>query len=581
MSVNRTLSDQFEKIASVLEVMGANAFKINANRRVARMIKESPTDLADFAGDKKGLTAIEGIGSGSADRILEYLETGQISELNQLASEIPEGLIDLLEVPGLGPKSVRRFWQEAQVTSIDELRKAISDGRLESLPRFGTKKIANISDSLAFMEASGDRMRLGTALPIAEALIETLLEVPGTKRISYAGSLRRGRETIGDIDLLAVTDDPEALSEAFTTGPEVIKVLARGQTKCSVRLERGIQIDLRMIEDSAFGAALMYFTGSKEHNVELRERAIKAGQRLNEYGLFPDDGSEGTPQSRGVEPIASRTEEDIYEALGLPWQPPELREQRDTVEDPPPPLVTTDLMRAELHSHTNASDGVMTLRELVEQAKSRGYHTIAVTDHSKSSGQANGLSPDRLRAHIEAIHELNEEIKGIRVLAGSEVDILSDGRLDYDDDLLASLDIVVASPHAALTQDSKKATNRLLAAIEHPLVHIIGHPTGRIINKREGLSPDMPRLIEAAVEHGTALEINANPLRLDLRDIHVRLAVEMGCLISVDTDAHRPEDFDLLRYGILTARRGRLGPEQCINAWTAKRLHTWLAGKRS
>ncbi|MCH2153912.1 MAG: DNA polymerase/3'-5' exonuclease PolX [Phycisphaerales bacterium] len=581
MSINRKLSTQFDTIASVLEVMGANAFKINANRRVARIIKEYPTDLSEFAGDKKGLTSIEGIGSGSADRILEYIDTGQINELTQLASEIPEGLIDLLEVPGLGPKTVRRFWQEAEVTSLDELRKAISDGRLESLPRFGTKKIENISDSLAFMEASGDRMRLGTALPIAESLIETLLQVPGTRKIEYAGSLRRGRETIGDIDLLAVSDDPDALAEAFTTGPDVIKILAQGKTKCSVRLERGVQIDLRIIEDSAFGAALMYFTGSKEHNVELRERAIKAGQRLNEYGLFPDDGGEGTPQSRGIKPVASRTEEDIYQALELPWQPPELREQRDSVEDPPPPLVTTDAIRAELHAHTNASDGVMTLRELVEQAKSRGFHTIAVTDHSKSSGQANGLSPDRLRAHIDAIHEINDEIKGIRVLAGSEVDILADGRLDYDDELLARLDIVVASPHAALTQDSKKATSRLLAAIEHPLVHIIGHPTGRIINKREGILPDMPRLFESAVEHDTVMEINANPLRLDLRDTHVRLAVEMGCQIAINTDAHRPEDFDLLRYGILTARRGRLGPKQCINAWTATKLHSWLAGKRS
>ena len=581
MSINRKLSTQFDTIASVLEVMGANAFKINANRRVARIIKEYPTDLSEFAGDKKGLTSIEGIGSGSADRILEYIDTGQINELTQLASEIPEGLIDLLEVPGLGPKTVRRFWQEAEVTSLDELRKAISDGRLESLPRFGTKKIENISDSLAFMEASGDRMRLGTALPIAESLIETLLQVPGTRKIEYAGSLRRGRETIGDIDLLAVSDDPDALAEAFTTGPDVIKILAQGKTKCSVRLERGVQIDLRIIEDSAFGAALMYFTGSKEHNVELRERAIKAGQRLNEYGLFPDDGGEGTPQSRGIKPVASRTEEDIYQALELPWQPPELREQRDSVEDPPPPLVTTDAIRAELHAHTNASDGVMTLRELVEQAKSRGFHTIAVTDHSKSSGQANGLSPDRLRAHIDAIHEINDEIKGIRVLAGSEVDILADGRLDYDDELLARLDIVVASPHAALTQDSKKATSRLLAAIEHPLVHIIGHPTGRIINKREGILPDMPRLFESAVEHDTVMEINANPLRLDLRDTHVRLAVEMGCQIAINTDAHRPEDFDLLQYGILTARRGRLGPKQCINAWTARKLHTWLAGKRS
>jgi len=324
----------------------------------------------------------------------------------------------------------------------------------------------------------------------------------------------------------------------------------------------------------------MYFTGSKEHNVLLRERAIRHGLRLNEYGLFPEDGENGTPQSRGVAPTASDTEESIYEALELPYHPPELREERDGIEESPGKLVDVDSIRAELHSHTDASDGVLSIRSLALEAKARGLHTIAVTDHSRSSVQANGLSEKRLLAHIDAIHEVDSELKGIRVLAGSEVDILADGSLDYDDELLAKLDLVVASPHVALRQDPAKATRRLLQAIRHPLVHIIGHPTGRIINRREGLSPDMPKLVEAARECDTALEINANPLRLDLRDTHVRLAVDAGCLISIDTDAHRAEDFDLLRYGVLTARRGRLGPDQCVNAWTAKKLHAWLESKR-
>ncbi|MCH2133235.1 MAG: DNA polymerase/3'-5' exonuclease PolX [Phycisphaerales bacterium] len=580
MTVNRDLSACFDRIASILEVQGANAFKVNANRRVARIIKDLPGDIAAFAGNKKELTAIDGIGSGSADRILEYLDSGTISELEELTAGIPDGLVDLLDVPGLGPKTVRRLWQEADVTSIDTLRRAIDDGTLESMPRMGAKTISNIADSLDFMETAGERLGIGIALPIAEDLMARLYEVTGTRRIAYAGSLRRGRETIGDVDLLAVTDDPDGLAEAFTTAPEVAKVLAKGGTKCSVRLERGLQVDLRMIAEEAFGAGLMYFTGSKEHNVALRERAIKASQRLNEYGLFPDDGESGTPQSRGIKPVAAQTEEDIYTALKLPVRPPELREQRDDVESEPPPLVEVSSMRAELHAHTEASDGVMTIRELADEAKSRGFHTIAVTDHSRSSVQANGLSEDRLRAHIDAVHEVDAAIKGIRVLAGSEVDILSDGRLDYDDELLAMLDIVVASPHVALRQSSDKATARLLAAIRHPLVHIIGHPTGRIINRREGLSPDMAALVEAASECDTALEINANPLRLDLRDTHVRLAVEAGCPVAINTDAHRPEDFDLLRYGVLTGRRGRLGPKQCINAWTAKRLHAWLARKR-
>ena len=580
MSVNREVSACFERIASLLEVLDANGFKINANRKVARILKELPEDLGNYKDDRKGLLAIDGIGAGSADRILEFLQTGTIEELDRLSGEIPEGLTELLDVPGLGPKTVRRLWQEVDVTSVDKLRKAISDGTLESMPRMGAKTIANIADSLAFMETAGDRLGIGIAMPVAEMLVARLEKLKGTRRIMFAGSLRRGRETIGDVDLLAVTEDVEELTTAFTESPEVVKVLAKGETKCSVRLEQGLQIDLRMVEENAFGAALMYFTGSKEHNVLLRERAIKNGLRLNEYGLFPDDGGEGTPQSRGVEPVASETEESIYEALELPFHPPELREERDSINEPPPVLVELGSIRSELHSHTDASDGVMTIRELAMEAKSRGFHTIAVTDHSRSSVQANGLSEKRLLAHIDAIHEVDSEMKGIRVLAGSEVDILSDGSLDYDDELLAKLDLVVASPHVALRQDSAKATKRLLKAIRHPLVHIIGHPTGRIINRREGLSPDMAVLVEAARECDTALEINANPLRLDLRDTHVRLAVDAGCLVAIDTDAHRAEDFDLLRYGVLTARRGRLGPDQCINAWTAKRLHSWLKSKR-
>ena len=580
MSTNRELADRFERIASILEVTGANGFKVNANRRVARVIKDLPEDISKFAGNKKGLTGIDGIGAGSADKILEYLDTGQIGELAEIAAEIPDGLVDLLDVPGLGPKTVRRLWQEANVTSVDTLKQAISDGTLATMPRMGAKTIANIADSLEFMAQSGDRLGIGTALPIAESLLAELSSVPGVSRIEYAGSLRRGRETIGDIDLLAVTTDPQSLANRFTSLPDVSKVLAQGETKCSIRLKKGVQIDLRMVDEEAFGAAIMYFTGSKEHNVALREKAIKAGLRLNEYGLFPDDGNKEPPQSRGISPVAATTEADIYSALQLPDHPPELREQRDDVVQKSPALVSRDLIQAELHSHTTASDGLMSLEELVEQARTRGYHTIAVTDHSKSSAQANGLSEDRLRQHIEEIRELDSTLKDIKVLAGSEVDILADGRLDYDDELLAELDIVIASPHVALRQSPDKATSRLLAAIRHPLVHVLGHPTGRIINKREGLSPDISRLIEAAIECNTALEINANPLRLDLRDTHVRLATEAGCLIAINTDAHHPQDFELLRYGLLTARRGRLGPDLCINTWNADKLHTWLSSKR-
>ncbi len=579
MAAREELIELFEAMGSMLELLGANAFKVNAHRRVARVLEDMTEDITSYADDPKGLTAFDGIGSGSAKKICEYLQTGRISEHDALLEEIPDGLLDVLQVPGLGPKTVRNLWEHADIESMEDLEAAIASGGLEKVPRLGAKTIANIADSIEFMKKAGERMPIGRALPLAEQIVEHLRGRPGVTSVDYAGSLRRGRDTIGDLDLLACCDDPAGLIEHFKATKGVEKVLLAGDTKCSLRLDRGVQIDLRVVPEESLGAAMMYFTGSKEHNVKLRERAVKAGQRLNEYGLFPDDGKEEPPQDRGVDPVASASEADIYEALGLPFHPPELREDRDDLETVPP-LVEIDAIGAELHAHTTASDGHLSIEELVAEAKARGFHTIAVTDHSRSSVQANGLDEDRLRKHIDDIHEVDAATKGIRVLAGSEVDIHADGSLDYEDDLLAKLDIVVASPHSALRQDSAKATSRLLKAIAHPLVHIIGHPTGRIIGRRAGLDPDLHALIEAALEHDTALEINANPQRLDLRDVHVRAAVDAGCLLAINTDAHSADHFDFLRYGVLTARRGRLGPDQCISCWKARRLHAWLASKR-
>tara|TARA_Y100000589_G_scaffold231804_2_gene219304 strand:- start:2450 stop:4204 length:1755 start_codon:yes stop_codon:yes gene_type:complete len=576
----RDLIALFDEMGSILELLGANGFKVNANRKVARVLEDLTGDITAYRDDPKGLQAMDGIGKSSAEKICEFLRTGRMEEYEQLVAEVPDGLLDVLEIPGLGPKTVRAIWEHAGVESIPDLERAIAEGGLDDVPRMGKKTIQNIADSIEFMKKSTDRTPLGTAMPLAEGLVDQLGAHSGVSRIAWAGSLRRGRDTIGDLDILACCEDAASLIELFQSIDGVEKVLLAGDTKCSIRLDRGIQIDLRVVPEAAFGAALMYFTGSKEHNVVLRERAIKAGMRLNEYGLFPDDGDDEPPQARGIAPVASETEESIYAALELPCIPPELREERNTLETVPE-LITVEDIKAELHAHTTASDGHLSIEELVAVAKARGFHTIAVTDHSRSSVQANGLDEDRLRAHIDAVREVNEHTKGITVLAGSEVDILSDGRLDYDDDLLAALDIVVASPHVALSQDPKKATARLLAAIAHPLVHIIGHPTGRIINRRPGLSPDMDALIAAAVEHDTALEINANPQRLDLRDVHVRAAVEAGCRIAIDTDAHAESHFDFLRYGVITARRGRCTPADCVNSLSAKALHAWLKSKRS
>jgi len=451
-SMNSELSQIFDEMAAILELTGANRFRVTAHARVARVLRDLADDVSQI--DPEHLTDIDGIGDGSAKKILEYFDHGHIEEHRELLGEIPDGLLDVLKVPGLGPKTVRAMWEHAGVTDIPSLRAAIEDGSLENVPRMGRKTIENIRDGLDFLETSSTRTRLGQALPVAEKIVEALSSIEGVASIEYAGSLRRGRDTIGDIDILVSAADHNAVSEAFRALPGVDKVLAAGETKSSIRLDGGMQVDLRIVDASVYGAALLYFTGSKEHNVVLRERAIKRGFRLNEYGLFPHDDEDSPPQQRGVRPVASRAEEDIYEKLDLPWIPPEIREDRGEFDKIPPALIKLEDIRAELHAHTTASDGRMSIRELAEEARSRGFHTIAVTDHSRSSAQANGLDVERLLAHAQAVREVDESMDDITVLAGSEVDILADGRLDYGDDVLEQLDLGVASPHAALTQDA-------------------------------------------------------------------------------------------------------------------------------
>ena len=572
MTANTELARIFEEMAAILEITGADRFRINAYTRAAQALEDLTVDVADIAEPKK-LTAIDGIGASTAKKIIEFLDTGHVTKHDELLENVPRGLLELRQIPGLGPKKVKLLWEEAGVTDLDTLQRKLETDELEALPGMGKKSVENLKESIVFVARAGERARLGEALPLAEAITAELGRVAGVHRVHHAGSLRRGRETIGDIDLLAAATDPAALREAFLGLPGVQKVLVSGGTKCSVRMDPGIQVDLRVVDETSFGAALLYFTGSKAHNVLLRERAIKQGLRLNEYGLFPAGG--------GDRPVASCEETDVFAALGLPWIPPELREDRGELGlTEAPRLIELADVKAELHAHTVASDGRMTIDELARTAMERGFHTIAVTDHSKSAIQANGLSPERLREHVDQVREANERIDGITILAGSEVDILGDGRLDYDDDLLAELDLVVASPHVALRQEPEAATERLVRAIRHPLVHVLGHPTGRIINRREGLHPQINAIVQAAAETDTALELNANYYRLDLRDVHVKAAVDGGALVAINTDAHHPDDFDLLRYGVLTGRRGWLTPQRCLNAWPAQKLHAWLRSKR-
>ena len=590
MSFNQTASATFARIAQMLELLGSDRFRVNAANKASRELKAQTTDLEPLAKseDTKALTAIDGIGKGTAAKLIELAQTGTIAEHDELTEKVPQGLMEVLSIPGLGPKTVKLMWDDLRIESIADLKSEINKGCVAELPRMGAKTIENIVAAIEFMESSGDRLHLGLAMPIANHIVQHMLAVDGTTKAQYAGSLRRGEETVGDIDILITTTNPDAAKESFTTMPAVTRILANGDTKSSVRYKLStanerfkdlstpaeIQVDLRIVPEESFGAALAYFTGSKDHNVALRKLAIKQGLTLNEYGLFtaakPDD-----------DPIACHTEESIYLALGLePVAPPMRQDRGELAITDHIPLIELADIKSDLHTHTTDSDGKLSLAESAALARERGFHTLAITDHSQSSAIANGLKPNRLCQQIKYIHDFNDSFDGLTVIAGSEVDILVDGSLDYDDDLLNQLDIVVASPHAGLRAKPKQATKRLLKAICHPAVHIIGHPTGRLIQRRAGLEPDIDELIAAALEHDVALEINSHWMRLDLRDTHVRAAVEAGCKIAINCDVHHAADYDNLIFGILTAQRGWLIPDQCINAWPHDKLHAWLREKR-
>lgn len=596
MSLKSDAIRLLEEIAVMLELLGEDKFRINAHASAARSLESFAGELEPIADDLASLKEIPGVGQKVAEKIVELHATGRMSEHDQLAQRVPRALFDVLVVPGLGPKTVKAMWDQLNVQSVDDLKRIIDDGSILTLPRMGDKAVEKIKASLAFLETSGDRVPLGLAQPVAERVIAHMRALEGLKQVAFAGSLRRGRDTIGDIDILVATDDPKAAGEHFRNAPGVVGILAAGESKSSVRMrlsgdagrwgaedDRAVQVDLRVVPAASWGAALMYFSGSKEHNVRLRERALKQACTLNEYGLFPEDDDPTPPHKRGVALVAGQTEESVYKALGLPFIPPEIREdQHELALTDTPDLIELSDIKSELHAHTTESDGRLSLDQLIQHAIDRGFHTIAVTDHSRSSFQAGGLTVERLHAQREQIERAREQFaQKITILHGSEVDILADGSLDFDDDTLAWLDVVVASPHAALSQDPKTATARLLKAVSHPLVHILGHPTGRLIGRRKGLEPAMSEVIAAAVEHDTALEINAHWLRLDLRDTHVRAAVNAGANIAIDCDVHDAEDFGNLRYGLSTARRGWVTPACCINTWSAKKLHAWLSKHRS
>ncbi len=583
---NAELAKIFSEIADLLEIQDANRFRVNSYRNAARAMEDLSEPVEDVAG-RGELNDIQGVGKSTAEKIREYLDSGKITRHEELKKQVPAKLTELLEVPGMGPKIAARLWHEADIKSLAQLRKALekSPEKISSLEGLGEKKVTQIKESLGFMAASGRRVRLGEADMVVAELKSVVEDIKGVAKVEAAGSYRRGKETVGDLDLLcqARESDGERIIGQFTGADNVKRVIAGGRTKGSVVVStelRGlrhpkktdIQADLRVVPAASFGAALAYFTGSKAHNVRLREIAVRAGMKLNEYGLF-----------KGRKRVAGRNEKEIYDALGLKFVPPELREDRGEVkaagEDKLPDLIEHDDIRGDLHVHTDASDGNNTIEEMARAAKDRGYDYLGICDHSQSQTQANGLDPQRLAGHAEAIRKASENLKGITLLAGVEVDIFKDGSLDLEDDVLAELDFVTASCHSALSMGRDEATGRIIRAIENPHVDCIGHPSGRLINSRPGMELDIEKIAAAAAKNDTALEVNAHYLRLDLRDTHVRVAVDTGAKLAINTDSHSTGEMDLVRYGVITARRGWATAADVINTYTTKKLKNWLKEK--
>lgn len=565
----------FEQMADVMEILGEDRFRINSYKKVSRVIAELPTDVEDML-TSGALAKLPGIGKSSLAKIEEFVKTGTITAYKELLKKIPSTLLDLLTIPGMGPKGVKAVYEQLNVTSIAELKKAIESGSLAELPGFGEKKAAAIAKGIAFLETSTGRIRLDQALEAAEIVTRLLENYDEDLTIRTAGSLRRRAETIGDVDILVASDKGEKIINAFTNAAFVQEILAAGPTKGSAIIQTQttpVHVDVRVVPEKSLGAAAQYFTGSKEHNVRLREIAVKKKLKLNEYGLF-----------KGDKMIAGRAEQEIYRKLGLDYIEPVLRENRGEVEAAKkhslPELIKFEDIKGDFHMHTTASDGNCEIAELVETAKDLGYKFICITDHSKSSAIANGLTAKRLAKQIKEIRKINEKVKGITILAGTEMDILADGSLDFDDKLLAELDFVLASIHSGLTSPRQKVTMRTLKAMDNPYVNCIAHPTGRLIGQREAMDLDIAAVIEHAAQTHTALEVNANPMRLDLRDAHCKMAIEAGVKLIIGTDAHSTVQLGLMGFGVATAGRGWVTKADVLNTFSLTKIKSFVKTKR-
>lgn len=561
---NREIAAVFEQLADLLEFQGANPFRIRSYRNGARKIADLSEPIASIVADsERKLTDIDGIGKTLAEKTVELLETGKLKALEELQSELPASLLALLRVPGLGPKKAAVLHKELGIDSLEQLREACNEQRVRELKGFGAKTEETILKGLAIAEQAESRTRWVDADAVVQELLAHMGQVDGIAQMEMAGSYRRGCETIGDLDLLVEANDSSVVMDHFGELPGVAEVIVRGDTKMSIRMGSGLQIDLRVVPGESFGAALQYFTGSKDHNVAVRGRAKQQGLKVNEWGVFRvgEDGSETY--------LSGANEQEVYESLDLPWFPPKLREAREefdwAAQGELPKLVELEDIRADLHMHTNATDGKATLDEMVATAKARGLEYIAITDHSQRVSMANGLNPERLLAQWEEIDRCQNEWEGIVVLKGIECDILEKGGMDLPDEVLAEADWVIASVHYGQSQSSEQITERILGAIENPHIDIIAHPTGRLINRREPYAVDIEQVIAAAAKHGKMLELNANPARLDLNDIHCAAAKRHRVPIVISTDAHSTTGFDVMRHGIQQAQRGGLTATDVAN----------------
>jgi DNA polymerase (family 10) len=565
---NVEIARLFYEMASLLEARNESAFRIRAYQRAGQTLESLSEDVVAVAA-RGGLTALPGIGRDLAARIDEYLTTGRIGQLESLRAELPAGFLTLLEIRGLGPRTARVLWEQLGVDSIETLEALCRSGTIVGVAGIRDKTRENILKGIERWKAGRVRTPLATARAIAVQVSEALRVHGGVERLEIAGSLRRMRDAVKDVDLLVTSADPARVIRTFTTLPSVTEVVAQGPTKASVRHQDGLALDLRVVEPAAFGAALQYFTGSKDHNVRVREMASRRGLRISEYGVF--DETTGTR-------VAGATEEEVYATVGLPWIPPELRENQGEIEAARegrlPALVTAADLRGDLHAHTDWSDGHHTLERLVAAAEARGYDYVIVSDHSRSLTIAGGLGVDELRAQIAAIRALQPRFR-VRILAGTECDILADGTLDFPDEVLAELDVVLAAVHSRFQQSRAEMTARIVRALGNPWVNVLAHPTGRKIGSREPYDVDLDAVLAAARDHGKAVEINASPERLDLSDVHARHAGALGVPVAIDTDTHYLRELDNVDLGVAVARRAWLTPRQVLNTRPVDALLAW------